>query len=230
MPAELIQGELRLEKHSIVGSHSRAGGVDVGHVGHVGLLSIQFCVAPRKETPVNDMRPPLSLEAGNSMASDVAAWLADLSVEEVRGIDRWLHLLRTQVRTNPPKYPLQDYTIFPYYQKRDPVTGRSVDKYSCVGFVIRAYEQVRIILIKDDNLPAINREVLESVYGETMIKIALRKKLLEGDGPWRILLPGYVMHALAQPNARSASYSPQVGDWSFPRPTESSPSDSASMA
>jgi hypothetical protein len=48
----------------------------------------------------------------------------------------------------------------------------------------------------------------------------MREELgIPGDGPWRVVLAGYVMNALDRPESaiRSLRYSPRPGDEFFPR-------------
>src|SRR6185437_15528756 len=97
-------------------------------------------------------------------------------------------------------------------------------RFSCGGFVIEAYRFAGIDLLTTDagSLPPVGVELLRLAYPDqhrTLDNPRLRTSLgLEGDGPWPIVLSGYLLHSLARAEAgiRSGPYHPQPGDEYFP--------------
>lgn len=107
----------------------------------------------------------------------------------------------------------------PYKDECDPNTGvRRYRRYSCAGFVIDGYRQVNIELLQLDasSLPEVDRQTIESAYAGVSREL-LDQFGLHGDGPWRIILAGYVLHALdrSTDDIHKQPYKAQSGDESF---------------
>ena len=186
---------------------------DSGYVAHVGILETANTVAFNTLARVFHSGPPLEigqLDAGTDqpvlgeMPVHLAGWIDNLRQEEWRGIHAWIADARTRI---PPSVTrLTNYCIDPPFREvPDSVTGRVINcQYSCVGFVMRCYEVgAGIILLNYDPsvLPPADLDVLRDIYGEILDRLlrspaASNRVGLGGDGPWRIVLPGYVFHAL----------------------------------
>lgn len=107
-------------------------------------------------------------------------------------------------------------------------------RFSCAGFVIEAYEEAQVpLLITDEaDLPEADWEKLTAAYPEIQRlrdkpEVGNRKGItldnigLDGDGPWAVILAGYLFHSLARDDheIRREPYLPQEGDERFPRQT-----------
>lgn len=113
------------------------------------------------------------------------------------------------------------YWVYPHFLDR--INPDSSRRYSCVGFVQQAYEYAEIDLVDIESLPNVDLEKILPAYPdrrELLLHRRARARVgLEGDGPWPVLLPGYVFHAMNRSplECRSTPYKPQAGDECFPR-------------
>ena len=79
-------------------------------------------------------------------------------------------------------------------------------RFSCVSFVIAAYlDGAGIDLIDTSSpeiLPEVGLETVARAYGQHLRRLdRVRAQVgAPGAGPWHILLPGYVCHALDRPD------------------------------
>ncbi|NQV23513.1 MAG: hypothetical protein HQ518_04005 [Rhodopirellula sp.] len=118
---------------------------------------------------------------------------------------------------------LREYVILPAYESYTEEVTRW--RFSCAGFVLRAYEEARIKLL-DPSIPDVTLDELKKAYpdwADDLDRQKIRERLgIEGDGPWPVVLPGYVMNSLKRTSAEieSTPYRPQRGDEYF---TDGSP-------
>jgi hypothetical protein len=98
-------------------------------------------------------------------------------------------------------------------------------RFNCVSFVLAAYlvgAGISLIDTSDaEGLPEVDIGTVARAYGEYLrTHDRVRTDIgLPGKGPWRILLAGYVCHAMNRADGliRSASYTvPGVGAANFP--------------
>lgn len=124
------------------------------------------------------------------------------------------------------------YTVLPHF--RDRIDPDSARRYSCVGYVQQAYEYADIDLVDIDAIPAVELETIIRAYPSRRAHLELPRARsfvgLKGDGPWPVLLPGYVFHAMNRSplESRSTPYKPQVGDECFPRRVTEQPANADS--
>jgi len=113
---------------------------------------------------------------------------------------------------------LKEYVINPAYEMPTDEVARW--RFSCAGFVLRAYEVAKIVLL-DHTIPEVTLGTLKKAYPEQaddLDRPNIRRRLgIGGDGPWPVVLPGYILNSLKRTPAEiaSAPYSPQVGDEYF---------------
>lgn len=113
-----------------------------------------------------------------------------------------------------------EYCILPSAQR--PTPAFPLWRFSCVGFVLQAYQTARIELLGLP-IPLRNLDELKRFYPSAAGKLddpKVRKQLGIADaGPWPVALVGYVLHSLNREPAviRSAPYVPAAGDELFPR-------------
>lgn len=114
----------------------------------------------------------------------------------------------------------QEYSVHPDYVPPD--SNTTLWRFSCVGFVLRAYEIARIQLLDRDSLPMISLEKLKAAYpgwAGLLSKAEVRQRLGIGQGnEWPVVLAGYVLHALDRKAAeiRLRPYLVKPGDEKFP--------------
>jgi hypothetical protein len=114
---------------------------------------------------------------------------------------------------------LSEYVIHPPYVEPD--DGVSLWRFSCVGFVLRAYKEAQLHLLEVENLPAVDLDTLKRAYprfARLLDRQELRARLGIGEGTaWPIVLVGYIMHSLARDRAGilAGPYVVQRGDEFF---------------
>lgn len=116
----------------------------------------------------------------------------------------------------------RQYLVHPAWKDvRDPNTNvRRYRRYSCAGFVLDAHRQVELDLLKIDetSLPEVDKVTLATGYpGLEMHESLLDRLGIPGSGPWKVVLPGYVVHALDRTSeeVRQGPYYARLGDERF---------------
>ena len=149
------------------------------------------------------MAPPLGQ---GFCEAHVVGMLNDLTVGEVRKLEQWRR--RLEIEATPGaglRDRFREYVIKPPIDPPpDAVTGRDRSRrFSCVGFVLFCYHQVGITLVdwEGERLPLVDRTLLEQSYGRPLPNWQLKRCGLEGDGPWPVVLAGYLFHSLARDDA-----------------------------
>lgn len=115
----------------------------------------------------------------------------------------------------------QQYTVHPHFRDRnDPDSAR---RFSCAGYVQQAYEYADIDLVDVAAIPDVELETILPAYPDYREELKHPRARafvgLKGDGPWPVLLPGYIFHAMnrSPQDCRTTPYKPQAGDECFPR-------------
>lgn len=180
---------------------------------------------------VNHMGPPL--ERDGQCRVD-ASGTAELNDNELNAIELFIdeHDLERQAqmerqRSEGDKFP--EYIIHPH---TDYSPDGSFRRFSCTGYVVEAYgnDGAGIDLIDIAAVPEVDLRMIYRANPDLERLEAnppLRKRMgirsrqdlgLKGDGPWPVLLPGYVLHSLARNTdaIREEPYSPNAGDECFP--------------
>jgi hypothetical protein len=192
-------GAASMPRHAVVGTRGGAA------IRHVALLADAGEVACGAQVRAHDMAGAGGVRLpGDDVVADVGAWLDGedaLTASESDGIDLWLADVRTQVEAGALRNWMA-YIVLPAV-KRDEVSGRVVYKrFSCAGFVAEAYgEGAGVRLVDESDLPQAELPLIESVWGQFHPRQRAFAGLV-GDGAWRILLPGYLLHAMRVRRAR----------------------------
>jgi hypothetical protein len=209
-------GTEHARQYSVVGQNASA----TGDVEHVGILSDDDHLNPGKEVYVFDMAPPLRFGPPmGKMIAHAVGYLDPLEPDERNKIKLWLSELQT-LGAKPGYHVLPATRSTP-----DPGTGRpQYRSFSCAGFVATCYKEgVGVSLIVDEPLlPEVERTLTEQIWERAHLHLPrerrnplLQRLGLLGPGPWRVLLPAYLLHALNR--ARSElPYGPCPTDWKFP--------------
>jgi len=210
-----------LPKFAVVGAYDPAG--DSSFVQHVAILRDKCSVKYGEEVAVWHTAPPIVAgERTSSMSPNVldtspahvAAYLDDLSAGDVQGIETVLadidaqtQPLSTWCANSTRRARLEGYRVHytahpPVQWIRDAKTGRRrYRKFSCSGFVVECYKGADIVLVhaSDEALPEVDLPTLRQGYGSLLDDSGRRNSIgLDGKGPWRMLLAGYVIHAAAR--------------------------------
>jgi hypothetical protein len=184
-------------------------------VKHLGLCAKNETY-PRDNVVVNHMGPPL--EINGRMSADVVA-RADLLDDERRRIKVFIDRHVGEHLTEGLRQ-LNSYCIHPHAKDEPASDGtRIYTRFNCAGFALEAYHFAGIHPIDISAIPAIDLASLTRAYPiASRLTGPLRVMFgIDGDGPWPVLLPGYVIHALNRTPAqiRSERYRPSLTDADF---------------
>jgi len=182
------------------------------------------------EISVLDMRPPLhGQNAPSHLRADVVGSAA-LTDDEVQKITAFVNrhasehgaFLQLSFRELMNAAP-QIYIILPHAKPFYEEDGRYARmRFSCAGFVLEAYKKARIRLLDSRALPPIGMDDIRPCYPREVLlmesgKVDPEDLGLGGDGPWRVLLCGYLFHALNRDTVavRGRPYVPNIADRYF---------------
>jgi len=120
-----------------------------------------------------------------------------------------------------PRSSLCTYLATPAARlRRDEDTGQIIAwEFSCAGFVAAAYEHgAAIRLVDQEQLPPLSYAQASHIWAHSNERVFARFAArfgLSGPGPWPVLLPGHLIHALARGRA-ALPYRPRATDIAFP--------------
>ncbi len=203
--------------------------VEGNFVRHVALLVEKSTLLFGNNALVWQMRPPLVVgersrreasEDGDRCEAHLAGF-TDLDLDDFAGIQTWLAEVDKERRPQGLRAGIEQYTVHPpVVMVTDRISGVvRYRKFSCVGLVLECYRNgagINLIDWKSEELPEVTLDSIVSIYGE---ELRSKEKVREswgipGDGPWRVALAGYVLHALDRPvsEVREAHYIPKSSD------------------
>ena len=208
MPARVVPGqpEIRIPRFAVIGTYDGEGST---FVRHVALLNDEGCVSYGSEVRVFHMGPPLvagarsQAQAGQDPTCQchVVGWL-NLTADERDGIVDWLAEVDKEDRPSGLLGMWLSYTVAPPERWHpDENGGRLYRRFSCGGFVLACYRDGAGIALIDmtspTDWPEVSLDEIVRAYGPRVrAKGELRKELgIPGEGPWPILLAGYVVQA-----------------------------------
>lgn len=217
MPAfDLAEQTATLSRFDVVGMHSETPS---GFVQHVALLnSDDRDVSCDDTVRVVHMGPPL--ETDGQLSADVAGRIP-LTNDQINSIKTWIAKVQDEYQFENAITREQYIFDPPWKDIRDENTGvRRYRRYSCAGFVLDAHLRVSVSLLMIDKeaLPEVTRKTLEAAYPSIFRNPHLLNGFgLQGNGPWRVVLAGYVLHALdrSRDEIRAEPYLAQGGDEFF---------------
>lgn len=185
-------------------------------IGHIGLVNADYALDRQSNASVDliHMQPPLDA------ASDTieVVGLAPLSQDARLQISVFADETRSELDAVKLQ-PHRQYIVYPHH--RPPTPDQSCSRFSCAGFVLKAYEYAGIFLVAvdDSGFPRISLERLGQIYPDLRrLKQRTRQELgLSGDGPWPVLLPGHLFHSLKRDAdaLRNTPYIPSAGQECF---------------
>ncbi len=221
MPAQRVgSSPIAIRQFDVVGQDASN---ELSFVGHVALAAQELeSYASSAVLPVLHMRPPLE-SLGECRANCVGS--AGLTVDQQLQIKLFSEELESEFKAaQVGRFPGQ-YVICPHVKevRRDDQTV-VYRRFSCVGFVLEAYREAQIdVLVTDlESLPPVGLDSLKTQYlafASILDRPEAREELgIGGDGPWPVILAGYVLNGLArpEPDIRTTPYLARPGDEFFP--------------
>ena len=218
----LSSQSVHLERFDVVGQDSDSMRDFVRHVG----LSREpkDAVSCDEEVLVGHMGPPFE---NHGLMRVHSVGNAALTVDQANRIELYLSEVDSEydaARRRP--LPSQQYVVVPHVKPWCAKDGTTLWlRFSCAGLVIESYREAGIDLVdhSENSLPPVTPETLDEAYPDfdpvREMRPDRRESLgLPGDGPWRVVLAGYVLHALnrAIQDIRNEPYRPSCGDATFP--------------
>ena len=207
-----LQSPVLAQKFAIVGKYAE----NRPFVCHAALLRNNESIEAERMVGVYHMGPPFSV------ANDCECHLLgqiSLTNEEIESIENWSAEVAANFRQIHVK-PFQEFVVVPNAVREMSEENRPQRlRFSCIGYVIQAYQEAEVVLLNLDDLPDVDRSDVESAYPD-LNRVAGNPRLaamfgflgyadlgLPGEGPWKIPLPGYLFHSTAR--YRSAAPRPE---------------------
>ena len=217
MPAfDLADRRATLRRFDVVGEHSK---ISPRFVQHVALLnSDDREVSCDDAVRVVHMGPPF--ESDEPRSANVAGTVP-LTNDEINTIRTWIAKKEDEYEPGRVGTYRQYIIAPPWKDVLDSNTGAvRYRQYSCAGFVLDAHIQVDVslLMIEEEALPEVGLRTLEVAYPVLIQNPNLLRRFgLQGNGPWRVVLAGYLLHALdrSEDEIRAEPYVAQSGDEFF---------------
>lgn len=184
-------------------------------------------VCSRTLLSVAHMCPPI---VANAFRCDVVAGII-LTEPEQRKIQRFVERFRKEMEANAkqleigPCDPIDAPPLEPRYlihpERLPPTPDNPRWSFSCVGFVISAYQNGGITILSQRR-PLKTLDELKQLYPRRVAELDDPRKrvefLPEGGDSWPVALVGYLFNAFNRSDieVRQAPFEPQVGDEYFP--------------
>jgi len=215
--------------YDAVGIDSEKGKWFIRHVG-MSLEEVDFVKGKPLQLRMVDMGPPLGLPESASPQNVDVVGNANLSSDDASIINTFI-CEQIEEYKSLKSGRKEQYVVLPHFVKSD--SRVSARRYSCAGFVFECYMDLGITLVDVDALPNVDESILSIVY--PLLPRILKDREwrlhvgLAEDGPWQVLLPGYLFHSLSRgaDQIRQATYQPKPGDKCFPIIESTDPSASS---
>ncbi len=206
-----------VSKFDVIGTDAPTG--PMGFVGHLSMSNMNYQdIMYGSVISVTHMAPPFRT-LGEMRAHTMGS--ASLSQEEVLKIEIFLFNVAKEYKSCLQKKSATDqYIAHPHKTEvKDKIDGLLLfRRFSCAGLVVEAYRYARVDLVKteDSDLPPVMLDTLRVVYPD-IDKQDKKRMGLSDPGPWPILLPGYILHALerTREEIRAQPYAAKPGDEVF---------------
>ncbi len=222
MPAHrLTDRPMSIRKYDVAGRDSTSA---QDFVRHVGLSAEEHAeLRAADEIPLVHMQPPLDRSGRPIPVHSFGT--AGLTYEEIRQVGVFVDELASEYEARKVRAAARQFIVSPHVNDKTGPDGTVIFRqFSCAGFVIEAYREAAIDLLSTAPaaLPSVSLETLERAYPEQARELEspmVRERVgLRGDGPWPVVLPGYVLNALARSESeiRAARYTSLAGDEFFP--------------
>jgi len=220
----VTESTLSLSRFEVVGQD----GAESGFIGHAGLAESAGS-HDAAGVPVLDMGPPLhGHDNAGKVRVDVvgSATLTDDEVQKIKTfVDRHAneHAVFSEISRNQLiQMAPQMYRVLPHASPLYEDDGRYArTRFSCAGFVLEAYNRARIRLLDLNAIPMVDMAIIAAAYPQARLidrgLISSEDLGLCGNGPWPVLLCGYLFHALDREAdvIRREAYPPDDADRYF---------------
>lgn len=221
---------LPVQKYDVLGTDATSP-QSPRFLGHAGLAGDNAIVeVGSSSVSVTHMRPPLEL-SGNIRVDCVGS--VGLTDDEQSCLDAFVAGIDLEYRAAMARAGTwgwrQQYIIHPHTVGVEEPDGTETGRrFSCVGFVIEAYRDAGIVLLNvdPDQLPRVTLDTLKMQYPSfagLLVNSSFRDRMgISGEGPWPVLLVGYLFHSLSRSREEilRQAYVAQPGDELFPSSDE----------
>lgn len=199
MPAQRLSDKpIQVERFDVLGEDSTSVARFVCHLGLAIETPSRVVCGERLE--VRHMRPPL--ENPGWMRVDCCG-SATLTVDEANQVQLTLDEIELEYAAVPQRPNQREQFVVHPHVKPWLAKDGTVQwlRFSCVGLVIMSYEEANIKLVDEESLEPVDANRLDAAYPDLAPIRELSSRLREhlgipGEGPWPVMLPGYVLHAL----------------------------------
>lgn len=216
MPAaRLTATPIGVGRFDIMGFDAAAPDHVIGHVGlavnSVGAFSAGQTIG------VVHMQPPMA--AGGHPLEPQACGSVPCTVDETQRINLFVDEQIAEHEAEGLRW--RGYIVRPHAKSEQEADGTTVyRRFSCAGFVVEAYRatELDVVVTDEDLLPQFSLDVIERAYPFVRGHARARAFFgLQGDGPWPVLMPGHILHALDRTteDIRRSPYQPREGDEFF---------------
>jgi hypothetical protein len=204
----------------VFGQESGTAPQFIRHVGLANESRETFDGSPPLD--IAHMGPPLS--RGPRPDPITVLGTAGLTVDEVRKIQVFVDEQFMEHEADKTRR-VGGYVIAPHVKEVTSQDGTVIfRRYNCAGFVIEAYDSADIQLLDtaESSLPPVALPTLGTQYPDMVGHLErpnIRERFgIPGDGPWPIVLAGYVVNALDRSEAdiRARPFRATAGDEYFP--------------
>lgn len=193
--------ETAVEKLDVIGYRER------GHLSHVGFAWESAEISRDNEVAVVDGRP---VRRDHDKLPVHVIGRVRLTRRERMLMSSWLE-----------RYLRSRLLVGDYIHVDDVARDRSSDRIigrrtSGAMLVHECLSRcANLTLVNLAALPTTERSRLTELWGEKAIQMSAYRDELPGDGPWAVLLPAHILHALARSNPRSSALQPTATEWDF---------------
>ncbi|HRI70717.1 MAG TPA: hypothetical protein PK156_41075 [Polyangium sp.] len=193
-------------------------------IRHVGLLAQDGPIThANADVDVWHMAPPLvgPPAPGSTMPCHLLGWLEDLDEENLLLIEQEARLMVEGGGW------IGQYIVFPAIQlseRKEDKGGKSMplrSRFSCAGFVAHCYDRGKKTLVDLERLPPVHAHQLLQIWPDRKDRFMTEGRRnsvgLKEGGPWPVLLPSYLLHAIDACEKRKAPlpYAPVDEDWQY---------------
>lgn len=197
----------------VVGVHASGPGLNPAAVDHVALVVQTKSLKYGDPIDARGMGPAERPHVVGPCDAHVVGQLPTLSALDRNALEAWVRDLRTRVA------PLR-YKVDPPFEV---IIDRTTSKpkwvlCSCVGLLVEAFRQVLGSAPLDPRAagmayPATSLATLQTIFNSKFLS-GRSKAGLPGSGPWRVVLPGHILHAFAY-GTNTWPYIPNATDHLF---------------
>ena len=216
MPStRLDKNSLPIRTYDVVGESKKSQKYFVYHVGlsreEISIIGEGFSCG------VVHMRPPFKTQ--DQILPDVHG-TARLSVDEIQMVKIFINERDSEYKAACLRDENDQYHFHPAILPLASSDGTIIYyRYSCAGFVLAGYRDADIDFLDDSDLPLIGLAKVQEFYSFLADPDKRERFGPRGEGPWPILLCGYLFHALDRDSEeiRALAFRPKAGDEFFPR-------------